>query len=224
MGIDFLPFWVSLKLGLWVTIILLLIGFPLAWLFARGRMKGLVALESVFSLPMVLSPTVMGFYLLVFLSPKSPIGRFFLDAFGIRLAFSFPGLVIASCVAGFPFMLSGLKPSMAALPRRLLEASYTLGKSRLETMLRVVLPSVRTGLITSVVMTFAHTLGEFGVVLMIGGSIPGATKVVSIAIFEKVESLDFASAQLYSLVLILVAYPAVFLLNYLQRAQSRSAA
>jgi len=218
---DWVPFWVSLQLGLWVTAILVVVAFPLAWLFAFSRRGWVLWLESVFSLPLVLAPTVMGFYLLLFLSPSGPVGKFFLDTFGLRLAFSFPGIVLAGCVSSVPFMLSGLKTGLAGVPASLLEASATLGKGRAETFWRVVLPNMKGGLLSGVILTFAHTLGEFGVVLMIGGSLPGVTKVVSIAIYERVEALDFGAAHLYALVLILIAYPGVLLLNHLQRRGAR---
>ncbi len=222
--IDWVPFWISAQLGLWVTGILLVVGFPLAWLFAFSRRRWVIWLESVFSLPLVLAPTVVGFYLLLLLSPQNGIGRFFEEHFGIRLAFSFPAIVFAGCVSAVPSMLTGLKTGLLGVPASLLEASATLGKGRLETFFRVVLPQMRGGVLAGVILTFAHTIGEFGVVLMIGGSLPGVTKVVSIAIYERVESLDFGTAHLYALALILVAYPLVVALNYLQRAQARRTA
>jgi len=215
--LDWVPFWVSFQLGLWVTCLLLVMAFPLAWAFAFSKRGWVVWVESVFSLPLVLAPTVLGFYLLLFLSPNGPLGKFFLDTFGIRLAFSFPGIVFAGCVSGLPYMMAGLKTGLLGVPTNLLEASATLGKGRWETFFRIVLPNMKAGVTSGMVLTFAHTLGEFGVVLMIGGSIPGVTKVVSIAIYERVEALDFGSAQLYALVLIAVAYPGVLLLNHLQR-------
>jgi len=215
--LDWVPFWVSFQLGVWVTCLLLVMAFPLAWVFAFSKRGWVVWVESVFSLPLVLAPTVLGFYLLLFLSPNGPLGKFFLDTFGIRLAFSFPGIVFAGCVSGLPYMMAGLKTGLLGVPTNLLEASATLGKGPWETFFRIVLPNMKAGVTSGMVLTFAHTLGEFGVVLMIGGSIPGVTKVVSIAIYERVEALDFGSAQLYALVLIAVAYPGVLLLNHLQR-------
>jgi len=163
----------------------------------------------------------LGFYLLLFLSPNGPVGGFFLHTFGIRLAFSFPAIVFAGCISSLPFMVSGLKTGLLGVAPSLLEASATLGKGRAETFFRVVLPNMKGGLVSGMVLTFAHTLGEFGVVLMIGGSLPGVTKVVSIAIYERVEALDFGAAHLYALVLVLVAYPGVLLLNHLQRREAR---
>lgn len=221
MSLDWVPFAVSLQLGLWVTAILLVVAFPLAWLFAFSRQRWLVWLESLLTLPMVLAPTVIGFYLLLLLSPLSPVGEFFLTTFGVRLAFSFPGIVIAGCISGLPFMLSGLKTGLLGIPVSLREASATLGKGPLETFFRVVLPNMKAGLASGVLLTFAHTIGEFGVVLMIGGSLPGVTKVVSIAMYERVESLDFGTAHLYALVMIALAYPGMVLLNVLQRREAR---
>ena len=221
MTFDPVPFWVSFQLGLWVTGILLLLCFPLAWLFARSKGRWVPWIESLTTLPLVLSPTVLGFYLLIALSPRGPIGRFFLAAFHIRLAFSFPGIVIAGCLASLPFMMSALRTGIISVPSQLLDASYTLGKGRLETIFRVVLPNMKSGIAAGVINTFAHTLGEFGVVLMIGGSIPGVTKVVSIAVYERVESLDFDSAQLYAAILVVLSYGGVLLLNRLQRREAR---
>lgn len=219
--IDWVPFWVSLQLALWVTGILLVVALPLAWLFVHSKRAWVVWLESVFSLPLVLAPTVLGFYLLLLLSPNGPLGGFFLHTFGVRLAFSFPAIVLAGCVSGVPYMLSGLKTGLLGVPSSLLEASATLGKGRGETFVRVVLPNMKGGLLSGLILTFAHTLGEFGVVLMLGGSLPGVTKVVSIAIYERVESLDFGQAHLYALILVLTAYPGVLLLNHLQRRDAR---
>ncbi len=221
MKIDAVAFWVSLHLGLWVTGILILVCFPLAWVFARSRGRWVPWVESLASLPLVLSPTVLGFYLLLFLSPRGFVGHFFESAFHVRLVFSFTGIVIAGCVASLPFMLSSLRTGILAIPEQLLDASYTLGKGRWETLLRVVVPNMRASILTGIINTFAHTLGEFGVVLMIGGSIPGVTKVVSIAVYERVESLNFADAHVYAAILVVVSYGGVYLLNRLQRREPR---
>jgi molybdate transport system permease protein len=173
------------------------------------------------SLPLVLSPTVLGFYLLILLSPRGPVGRFFSTVFHIRLAFTFVGIVIAGCVSSLPFMLSALRTGILAVPSHLLDASYTLGKGRIETIFRVVLPNMKSGIVAGIINTFAHTIGEFGVVLMIGGSIPGVTKVVSIAVYERVESLNFGSAHVYAVILVVVSYFGVLLLNRIQRREAR---
>jgi molybdate transport system permease protein len=218
---DPVPFWVSFHLGLWVTALLLVVCFPLAWLFARSEGRWVPWVESTTSLPLVLSPTVVGFYLLLLLSPRGVIGRFFLSVFHVRLAFTFAGIVIAGCIASLPFMLSSLRTGILSVPSQLLEASYTLGKGRIETIFRVVIPNMKSGIAAGVVNTFAHTLGEFGIVLMIGGSIPGVTKVVSIAVYERVESLNFADAHVYAAILVVVSYCGVFLLNRMQRRAGR---
>ena len=177
--------------------------------------------ESTAALPLVLSPTVLGFYLLILLSPRGAVGRFFLSTFHVRLAFSFAGIVVAGCVASLPFMLSALRTGILSVPTQLLDASYTLGKGRVETMVRVVIPNMRSGIVAGIVNTFAHTIGGFGVILMVGGSLPGVTKVVSIAVYERVESLDFGNAHLYSAILVVISYVGVLLLNRLQRREAR---
>jgi molybdate transport system permease protein len=218
---DPVPFWVSLHLGLWVTVLLFLICFPLAWVFSQSKRKWVLWVESAASLPLVLSPTVLGFYILMLLSTRGPVGQFFLQVFHVRLAFSFPGIVIAGCVSSLPFMLTALRTGILAVPPHLLEASYTLGKGKVETVIRVVIPNMRSGILAGFVNTFAHTLGQFGIVLMVGGSIPGVTKVVSIAVYERVESLDFSGAHLYAAILVVVSYVGVLLLNRLQRRERK---
>jgi len=219
--VNFVPFGVSLNLGLWTTLILLIVSLPLIWTLTTSQGRWVPWVESLVSLPLVVSPTVLGFYLLIFLSPQGPVGQFFQNTMGWRLVFSFPGMVLASCVAGIPFMYTSLRSGLAQLSPRLWEASYTLGKGRWETFFRVVLPNLRVALISGIVNTFAHTLGEFGVVLMVGGSIPGVTKVVSIEIYERVEALDFGHAHLYAAVLVVAGYAGVFLMNGLQRRSDR---
>jgi len=221
MNFDPIPFRVSIELGLWVTAILFVLCFPAAWIFARSTRPWTIWIESLGSLPLVLSPTVLGFYLLLLLSPKGPLGAFFLSTFGIRLAFSFPAIVIGSCVSSLPFMLGALKTGILAIPSHLLDASATLGKGRFETLFRIAIPNMKPAIFSGVVNTFAHTLGEFGVVLMIGGSIPGVTKVVSIAVYERVESLDFAGAQVYAIILVCASYAGVLALNLAQRRVGR---
>jgi molybdate transport system permease protein len=221
LSFDPVPFWVSLQLGLWVTAILLVLCFPIAWTFARSTRGWVLWVESTTALPLVLSPTVLGFYLLVLLSPSGPVGGLCESLFHYRIAFTFPAIVIAGCVSSLPFMLSALKTGILSVPQSVLDASYTLGKGRLETIARVVVPNMRGGILAGVINTFAHCLGEFGVVLMIGGSIPGTTKVVSIAIYERVESLNFGAAHVYAAVLVVVSYCGIVLLNRIQRREAR---
>src|SRR2546430_13259279 len=197
---------------------LLIIGLPLAyWLsFLRWRWKFLV--EAVVALPLVLPPTVLGFYILVSLGPASPIGRWYLDAFGRTLPFSFQGLVIASVIYSLPFAVQPFAAAFAGVDRRLIEASWSLGESRLVTFIRIVLPLSVPGLITGMVLSFAHTLGEFGVVLMVGGNVPGVTRTVSIAIYDAVQALDYRTAGQTSLLLLAMSFAILTVTYALQRS------
>jgi molybdate transport system permease protein len=221
LRLDFVPFLVSLRLAAWVTGILLGLCFPLAWLFSRSKGPWAIWVESLVCLPLVLSPTVLGFYLLVFFSPRGPFGQIFESVFRQRLAFSFTGIVLGECVSSLPFMLTALKTGIAGVREELFEASYSLGKGRTRTAFRVVLPNMRAALFAGIVTTFAHAIGEFGIVLMIGGSIPRVTKTVSIAVYERVEALDFAGAHVYSMILVAASYVGIFMLNNLKKRESR---
>jgi len=202
----------TFKLASITTLILLVIAIPLAsfLVFSRMRFKSIV--ETIVSMPLVLPPSVLGFYLLLAFTPSSFIGKF-LTEHGIRLAFSFDGLVVGSVLFSLPFMVHPIQSALAQVPVSIFEAAYTLGKSKLETMIRVILPSIRHGLISGIVLAFAHTVGEFGVILMIGGNIPGETRVASIAIYDEVESLNYALAHQYALTLFAVTF-AILLLVY----------
>jgi molybdate transport system permease protein len=202
----------TFKLASVTTLILLVIAIPLAsfLVFSRMRFKSIV--ETIVSMPLVLPPSVLGFYLLLAFTPSSFIGKF-LTEHGIRLAFSFDGLVVGSVLFSLPFMVHPIQSALSQVPASIFEASYTLGKSKLQTMVRVVLPSIRHGLISGIVLAFAHTVGEFGVILMIGGNIPGETRVASIAIYDEVESLNYALAHQYALTLFAVTF-AILLLVY----------
>ena len=189
---------VTVRLAAVSTVVLLLVGTPLAWWLARTASRARPAVEAVVALPLVLPPTVLGFYLLVLLGPAGPLGGPWEAAGGTRLVFSFPGLVLGSVVYSLPFVVQPLQNAFTAVGRRPLEVAATLGASPLDRFWSVVLPLARPGFLTAATLAFAHTLGEFGVVLMIGGSIPGATRVVSIAIFEHVEAVDYASAHVLS--------------------------
>jgi len=202
----------TFKLAAITTAILLVIAIPLASfiVFSRVRFKSVV--ETIVSMPLVLPPSVLGFYLLITFSPSSTVGTF-LTEHGIRLAFSFEGLVVGSVLFSLPFMVHPIQSALAQVPRSIFEAAYTLGKSKFQTMTRVILPSIRHGLISGIVLAFAHTVGEFGVILMIGGNIPGETRVASIAIYDEVESLNYALAHQYALTLFAVTF-AILLLVY----------
>jgi len=202
----------TFKLAAVTTLILLLIGIPLAAFLVFSKMRFKSILETVVSMPLVLPPSVLGFYLLLAFSPASALGSF-LTEHGIRLAFSFEGLVIGSVLFSLPFMVHPIQSALSQVPKSIFEAAYTLGKSKLQTMIRVILPSIRHGLISGIVLAFAHTVGEFGVILMIGGNIPDETRVASIAIYDEVESLNYAMAHQYALTLFAVTF-AILLLVY----------
>jgi len=213
---DWSPIWLSLKLATITTLLLLLVGLPLAYWLSKGRSVIRVILEALITMPLVLPPSVLGFYLLIAFSPQHGVGKWLHDAFNVQFVFSFPGLVLASVIYSLPFMIGPIKSALQQLPPSLAQASYTLGKSERETFLRVLLPNIKASVFTAMVMAFAHTLGEFGVVLMIGGNIPGVTKVASIAIYDSVEGMDYRTANNYSLLLFaftFVIVTAVFIFN-----------
>lgn len=203
---DLTPIWLTLKLAGITTLVLLLIGLPLAYWLAKGRSIAKIIIEAIITMPLVLPPSVLGFYLLMAFSPKHGIGAWLNQAFNLQLVFSFPGLVLASVIYSMPFMIGPIKSALQQLPVSLAQASYTLGKSERETFVHVLLPNVRASVLTAVILTFAHTLGEFGVVLMIGGNIPGVTRVASIAVYDSVENMDYHSANSYSLVLFCITF------------------
>lgn len=204
--IEFAPFLLSFKLATITTIILFVISLPLAWYLSQSKSKAKPFIEAVTALPIVLPPSVLGFYILIALSHNSPIGSFFDEYFGIKLVFNFTGLVVASCFYSLPFMVQPLQSGFESLNKNMLEASYISGKSRVETMLRVALPNIKPALLTAIIVTFAHTVGEFGVVLMVGGSIPDETKVASVAIYEFVEIMDYESAHIYSAIMVAISF------------------
>jgi molybdate transport system permease protein len=189
----------SLQLSLATTVILLLVAVPLAGWLSFTRARWTVVVEAVVALPLVLPPTVLGYYVLVGLGGRSPIGRRFEELTGTTLAFSFTGLLIASVLYSLPFAVQPLLAAFAGVDRRLLEASSVLGRSAAATLLRIVVPLSKAGLATAAVLTFAHTVGEFGVVLMVGGNIPGETRTVSISVYDSVQSFDYATAGRTSL-------------------------
>ena len=205
-GIDFTPFVISFKLATVVTLILFLVCLPYGWYLSQTNSKLKPFLEAITALPIVLPPSVLGFYILYALSYNSPVGEFLKNYFGIKLVFNFPGLVVASCLYSFPFMLQPIQNGFEGLKRSMLEASYIGGKSKFETILKVALPNMKPSLVSALVITFAHTVGEFGVVLMVGGSIPGKTKVASVAIYEMVEEMDYTTAHIYSAIMVAISF------------------
>lgn len=213
-NLDFEPFLISFKLAFFTTVILFIIAIPASWYLSQTKSRIKPALEALTALPIVLPPTVIGFYILFTLSINSPVGVFFEETFGIRLVFNFTSLVIASCFYSLPFMIQPMQSAMENMPKSLIEASYICGKSKFQTIFYVVLPNIKPAVLTAIVTTFAHTVGEFGVVLMVGGSIPGETKVASIAIYEFVEVLDYESAHIYSVIMIGLSFLVLFLVYY----------
>lgn len=204
--IDFTPFLLSFKLAAITTFVLFVISLPFAWYLSQTRSKLKPFLESITALPIVLPPSVLGFYILVALSHNSPLGAFFEDVFDIKLVFSFTGLVVASAFYSLPFMVQPLQGGFESLNKNMIEASYIAGKSKFITLLYVALPNIKPALLTAIIVTFAHTVGEFGVVLMVGGSIPGETKVASVAIYEMVEIMDYSMAHIYSAIMVVISF------------------
>ncbi len=219
-SLDFSPFWLSFKLASLTTIILFIISLPLAWYLSQTKSKIKPILEAITALPIVLPPSVLGFYILVGLSQNSPIGSFLKDSFNIELIFNFSGLVVASCIYSMPFMVQPLQSGFESLNKNMLEASYIAGKSQIVTIFRVALPNIKPALLTATIITFAHTVGEFGVVLMVGGNIPNETKVASVAIYEMVEIMDYSSAHIYSAIMLIISF-IVLLLVYLFNNRKR---
>lgn len=200
--LDFEPFYLTLKLALVTTGLLFMVGVPLGYWLAYSPFRGKVVLEALIGLPLVLPPTVLGFYLLLAFSPENAFGAFLEKYLDIRLVFSFSGLVIASMVYSLPFMIQPLQAGFRSISGNLIEASYLLGKSKWTTLLHVILPNMKNALLTGTILTFAHTVGEFGVVLMIGGNIPQETRVISVAIYDQVEAMNYSMANLYSGILL----------------------
>ena len=220
--LEFAPFLLSFKLAGITTAILLSISIFLAWGLSQSTSKMKPILESITALPIVLPPSVIGFYVLFTLSHNSPLGAFFYEYFGIKMVFNFTGLVIASCFYSLPFMVQPLQSGFEALPKNMLEASYIAGKSKLVTLFKVALPNIKPSLMTAIVITFAHTVGEFGVVLMVGGSIPSQTKVASVAIYEMVEIMDYTSAHIYSGIMVVISFVVLLSVYIFNRKQSHS--
>ena len=214
--IDWEPLILTFKLAFVTTILLLFISIPLAYWLAYTKSKLKPIAETLVSMPLVLPPTVIGFYLLVAFSPSNSFGAWLNEFIGLRLVFSFEGLVIGSIIYSLPFMVHPIQAGFSNLSNSLVEMSYVLGKSKTTTLFKVLLPNIRPSLLTGIVLAFAHTIGEFGVVLMIGGNIPGKTKVASIAIYDEVEALNYSDANMYSLILFVITFCillAVYLFN-----------
>ena len=218
--LEFTPFILSFKLASITTLILFFLSVPLAWWLSQTRSKTKPFFEALTALPIVLPPSVLGFYILVSLSQNSPVGAFFNEYFDIQLIFNFQGLVIASCFYSLPFMVQPLQSGFESLNKNMLEASYISGKNQFQTLIHVALPNIKPALLTAIIITFAHTVGEFGVILMVGGSIPEETKVASVAIYEMVEIMDYKNAHIYSAMMVLMSFfvlLGVYIFNHKQK-------
>ncbi len=213
--IDPEPLWLTLKLATVTSVILFFIAIPLAHWLAYKKSNFKTFIEAIVSMPLVLPPSVIGFYMLLAFSPSMAFGRFLEQHFDLRLVFSFPGLVIASLIYSLPFMVHPIQSGLASLQPTLREASFSLGKTKWQTLVRVLLPNIRASILTGLVLTFAHTIGEFGVVLMIGGNIPGETKVASIAIYDEVEAMNYAQANTYAVILFSATFIILLLVYFI---------
>ncbi len=213
--------WLSAQLAATTTIVLLLVGTPLAWWLANTTSRWKPLVQSIVAMPIVLPPTVLGFYLLILLGPNGAVGSFWVTLTGDALTFTFTGLVIASCVYSLPFAVQPLASVFESVGRHELEAARTLGASRMDAFVSVIVPLSAHGFLSAIVLAFAHTLGEFGVVLMVGGSIPGETRVIAIEIFDRVETLDYALAHGLSALLLVFAFVVLMTMYVVNRRLAR---
>lgn len=216
------PLLLSLQLSSVTTLLLLIFGVPFAYWLAFSQFRCKYLIESVVALPLVLPPTVLGFYLLMAIGGNGFIGQWYADIFHRPLAFSFQGLVLGSFLYSLPFAVQPFQTAFASVDKKLLEASWSLGRSNLYTFFRIILPLSRHGIITGCVLSFAHTLGEFGVILMIGGNIPGITRVASVAIYDEVQSLNYGAANLYAAVLLSLSFIILAVVYFLNRRFTRA--
>jgi len=214
---DWQAFWLTIRLAILVSGLLVVAGLPIAYWITYSRWRWKFLIEAVVALPIVLPPTVLGFYVLVALGPRGPLGRSWMALAGHSLAFTFEGLVIGSVLYSLPFAVQPFAASFAAVDRRLMAASAILGSSKFATFFRVVLPLSVSGLVTGIALSFAHTMGEFGVVLMVGGNIPGVTRTVSIDIYDQVQALNYSAASQTSLVLLGISFLVLSLVYGLNR-------
>jgi molybdate transport system permease protein len=222
MSFDFVPLWLTFKLAALSAFFLFLFAMPLVfWLYFTPSRIG-YAVRALVNMPLVLPPVVIGFYLLLVFSPNHAFGRLLYAVFHTHFVFTFEGLVVGSVLFNTPFMVNPILSGLESLPRNLGEASFMLGRGRAATFLRVLLPSIRPAILTGVILTIAHTIGEFGMVLMIGGKIPGVTRVASVAVYDDVESLNFASAHVYSAVLFGASFTVLLVLLLVNKRFART--
>ncbi|MEY4528860.1 MAG: Molybdate transporter, permease protein [Nitrospirota bacterium] len=214
---NWIAIWVTFKLASLTAASLLIIGLPIAYWLAYSTWRWKFVVESIVALPLVLPPTVLGFYILVAIGPHSPVGRFYTDLVGHPLPFTFEGLLLASILYSLPFAVQPFATAFEQVDRRLIEASWTLGLSKVKTFFKLILPLSMAGLITGAVLSFAHTLGEFGVVLMVGGNIEGVTRTVSIDIYDEVQALNYAGAAKTAAFLLVISYLVLLLVYAMNR-------
>lgn len=215
--IELEPLWLTLKLAFFTTLILFFVAIPIAaWLSHKKTVLKIIA-EVVVSMPLVLPPSVIGFYMLLAFSPGNTFGALLGKWFDVRLVFSFEGLLIASVIYSLPFMVHPIQSGLVSLSPSLKEASYSLGKTKWQTLVKVLLPNIKSSLLAGIVLTFAHTIGEFGVVLMIGGNIPGKTRTASVAIYDEVETFNYHDANAYAVILLLLSFAILFTLYMVNR-------
>lgn len=218
---DYTPFLVTFKLACLTTLILFVIGIPIAYFIAFSKWRGKAILESIIMLPIVLPPTVLGFYFIFFLGPNSGVGKFFDELFGHSLAFSFQGILLGSIIYCLPFMLTPIINGFRSIPKNIIESTKLLNKSRINALWYVFIPFIKRSILSGVLLTFAHTIGEFGLVLMIGGKFP-ETNVASVAIYDEMTAMNFDVVHSYALILLIISFVLIFLLNLLTRKTSRS--
>jgi len=198
--------WITFKLAMSTTVILILVGVPIAYWLAYSKFKFKPIIEALVSMPMVLPPSVIGYYMLVLYSPRNAFGAWLANTLNIRLAFTFEGVLIASVIFSLPFMIQPIHNGFRSLSESFREASYTLGKSKTSTFVHVLIPNIKPSIITAIALTFAHSIGEFGIVLMVGGNMPGETRVASIAIYDEVQALNFDVANKYAFILFITSF------------------
>lgn len=210
----------TLRLAAVTSIVLLLIGIPLANWLNNSKMRGIIFIETLVSLPIVLPPTVIGFYLLMLMAPQQPVGAAWMEVFGHPLPFSFAGLVAGSVLYSLPFAVQPFQAAFRGVGREMVQSALALGLTRRQTFWAIVMPLSKHGILTGVSLSFAHTMGEFGVVLMLGGNIPGQTRVASIALYDEAQKLNYGAAHAYALVLLAISFAILIGIAFLQRRQN----
>jgi molybdate transport system permease protein len=213
---DYSPFLVTFKLAILTTSLLFLVAIPISYFLAFSKWKGKIILESLLMMPMILPPTVLGFYYISFLGPESTVGSFFEKTFGISFAFSFEGILLGSMIYCMPFMINPIINGYRSIPKNIIESTYLLKKSRMNALWYVLLPNIKRSIWSAILLTFAHTIGEFGIVLMIGGKVQG-TNVASIAIYDQMNNLNYDVANTYALILLLISFVMILVLKILTR-------